>query len=63
MPVFLQDQVSVAHRWDLYQPYPLDACFSLAERIGAGDAAEVWYPNGEECPPECTTWGADVDDW
>jgi len=25
--------------------------------------AEVWYPNGEECPPECTTWGADVDGW
>ena len=25
--------------------------------------AVVWYPNGEECPPECVTWGGDVDDW
>ena len=25
--------------------------------------AVVWYPNDEECPPECVTWGGDVDDW
>ena len=25
--------------------------------------ASVWYPNGEECPPECVSWYSEVDNW